>query len=131
MTDVPTGRRFEAWRPTFDLIAAAAMLVLAFVGIAASDVSGGGSQTYWSLLAIVFGLICMGLDWVHEPRGTAWWKAALKTALHWVGVLFAIGSSTTSSTPAGSPMPTPASSTARSWRSGPSPRACIPTGGWC
>ena len=62
----------------------------AFVGIAASDVSGSGSQTYWSLLAIVFGLICMGLDWVHEPPGTAWWKAALKTALHWVGVLFAI-----------------------------------------
>ena len=29
------------------------------------------SQTYWSLLAIVFGLICLGLDWVHEPRGTA------------------------------------------------------------
>jgi hypothetical protein len=90
MTDVPTGRRLEAWRPTFDLIAAAAMLVLAFVGIAASDVSGGGSQAYWSLLAIVFGLICMGLDWVHEPRGTAWWKAALKTALHWLGVLLAI-----------------------------------------
>ena len=45
------------------------MFVLAFVGIAASDVSTA-SQTYWSLLAIVFGLICLGLDWVHEPRGT-------------------------------------------------------------
>ena len=32
----------------------------------------------------------MALDWVHEPRGTAWWKAALRTALHWLGVLVAI-----------------------------------------
>ena len=52
------------------------MFVLAFIGIAASDVSTR-SQTYWSLIAIVFGLICLGLDWVHEPRGTSWWKAAL------------------------------------------------------
>ena len=36
------------------------MFVLAFIGIAASDVSDRGSQTYWSLLAIVFGLICLG-----------------------------------------------------------------------
>jgi hypothetical protein len=89
MSDVPAGRRFEAWRPMFDVIAGAAMFALAFVGIAASDVSTA-SQTYWSLIAIVFGLICLGLDWVHEPAGTQWWKAALRTALHWFGVLLAI-----------------------------------------
>jgi hypothetical protein len=83
-------RRFASWRPAFDVIAGAVMFLLAFIGIAASDVSGTGSQIYWSLLAIVFGLICLALDWVHEPRGTAWWKAALKTALHWLGVLVAI-----------------------------------------
>ena len=90
MTDLPSGRRVEAWRPTLDLATAALMLVLAFIGIAASDVSGSGSQTWWSLLAIVFGLICLGLDWVHEPYGTHWWKAALRTVVHWFGVLLAI-----------------------------------------
>jgi hypothetical protein len=89
MTDEFTDRRFDSWRPTFDLVAGAVMFVLAFIGIAASDVTTT-SQTYWLLLAIVFGLICLGLDWVHEPRGTSWWKAALKTGLHWFGVLLAI-----------------------------------------
>lgn len=82
-------QRIESWRPMFDVVAGASMLVLAFIGIAASDVSTR-SQTYWSLIAVVFGLICLGLDFVHEPRGTAWWKAALRTALHWLGVLLAI-----------------------------------------
>ena len=93
MTDLSPGsaeRRFRWWRPAFDLGAGVVMFALAFVGIAASDVSGGGSQTYWSMLAIAFGVICLALDWVHEPRGTAWWKAALRTALHWLGVLVAI-----------------------------------------
>jgi hypothetical protein len=84
-----SGSRIDSWRPMFDVIAGGAMFVLAFIGIAASDVSTR-SQTYWSLLAIVFGLICLGLDWVHEPRGTQWWKAAFRTALHWFGVLLAI-----------------------------------------
>ena len=81
--------RITSWRPMFDVIAGGTMFVLAFIGIAASDVSTR-SQSYWSLIAIVFGLICLGLDWVHEPRGTQWWKSALRTALHWFGVLLAI-----------------------------------------
>lgn len=82
-------RRLESWRPVFDVAAGGTMFALAFLGIAASDVSTR-SQTYWSILAIVFGLICLGLDWVHEPRGTSWWRDALRTALHWFGVLLAI-----------------------------------------
>jgi hypothetical protein len=90
MTDLSPDRRFESWRSAFDVGAGALMLVLAFVGIAASDVAGGGSQVYWSGLAIAFGLICVALDWIHEPRGTAWLQPALRTALHWLGVLLAI-----------------------------------------
>ena len=52
--------------------------------------SGGGSQTYWSSLAMIFGLICVALDWMHEPPGTAWAQRAGRTALHWFGVLIAI-----------------------------------------
>lgn len=83
------GSRIESWRPMFDVTAGGVMFALAFVGIAASGVSTR-SQAYWVFLTILFGLICLGLDWVHEPRGTQWWKAALKTVLHWFGVLLAI-----------------------------------------
>jgi hypothetical protein len=74
----------------FDLSIGGAMLVLAFIGIAASDVSGSGSQSYWFVLGIVFGLLCMVLDWIHEAPGTAWANPLLRTALHWVGVLGAM-----------------------------------------
>jgi hypothetical protein len=90
MTELSSGRRFEFWRPAFDVTAGAVMLVLAFIGIAASDVSGGGSQTYWSGLAIVFGLICIALDWMHESPGTPWVRPVARTALHWLGVLIAL-----------------------------------------
>ncbi len=91
MSDLPPpNRRFETWRPVFDLSIGAAMLVLAFIGVAASDVTSGGSQTYWFFLAIAFGLLCMVLDWIHEAPGTAWANPLLRTALHWFGVLAAM-----------------------------------------
>jgi len=91
MSDLPVmKRRFEAWRPVFDICIGGAMLVLAFIGIAASDVSGGGSQTYWFMLALAFAVLCILLDWIHEPPGTAWADPLLRTALHWVGVLAAM-----------------------------------------
>ena len=114
----------------FDVSIGGAMLLLAFIGIAASDVSGGGSQTYWSVLAIAFGLLCIALDWVHEPPGTAWAQPMLRTALHWLGVLVAIelvhvfidaGRLTNANTGL--------LERRRSSRSAPSPAACTPTGG--
>ncbi|MER2510263.1 hypothetical protein [Amaricoccus sp.] len=91
MSDMPPAetRRIDAWRPTFDAIIGGVMLLLAFGGVALSDVSQG-SQIYWSGLAIVFGLLCVALDWIHEPRGTAWAGPTLRTALHWLGVLAAL-----------------------------------------
>lgn len=90
LTDPPLNRRFAFWRPAFDVTAGGIMMLLAFFGIAASDAGGGSSQTYWSLLAIVFGLVCILLDWIHEPPGTPWVQPVARTALHWLGVLIAI-----------------------------------------
>ena len=74
----------------FDVSIGGAMLLLAFIGIAASDVSSGRTQTYWLVLAVAFGLLSILLDWVHEPPGTAWAAPMLLTAVHWLGVLAAI-----------------------------------------
>ena len=90
MTEFTSTRRFAEWRPAFDLIAGGIMLLLAFIGVAAADVSGGGSQLYWSVLVLVFCLICIGLDWVHEAPGTATARPAAITAFHWAGVLLSI-----------------------------------------
>ena len=88
-TPLPETRRIDAWRPAFDAIIGGVMLLLAFIGVAASDVSRG-SQIYWSALAVVFCLLCVALDWIHEPRGSAWAGPTLRTALHWLGVLAAL-----------------------------------------
>jgi hypothetical protein len=78
------------WRHVTDLVVGGAMLVLAFVGIAASDVSGLGSQTYWTILALLFGVACLGLQWLHAGDGLARARSALAMAIHWVGVLAAV-----------------------------------------
>ncbi len=91
MTDTPSPRtrRIDAWRPAFDAIIGGVMLLLAFIGIAASD-AARASQVYWSGIAVVFFLLCVALDFIHEPRGTAWAGPTLRGALHWLGVLAAL-----------------------------------------
>lgn len=91
MADMPSPetRRIDAWRPTFDAIIGGVMLLLAFIGVAASDVTQT-SQLYWSGIAIVFCVLCVALDFIHEPPGTAWAGPTLRTTLHWLGVLAAL-----------------------------------------
>ena len=78
------------WRSVFDVVVAGLMLVLAFVGIGASDVSGAGSEVYWSGLAIGFGLAALAVDWVHAGEGYTWVSSLVDTAVHWLGVFAAI-----------------------------------------
>jgi hypothetical protein len=83
-------RRLMSWRPGFDVVAGGIMFALVFFGAAASGASRTGSPVYWAIVTVIFCLICLGLDWAHEPPGSAWWRAALKTVLHWLGVLLAV-----------------------------------------
>jgi hypothetical protein len=78
------------WRHVADLVVGGAMLALAFIGIAASDVSGTGSQTYWTILAIAFGVASYGMRWLHRGRGYALGRDALAMGAHWIGVLAAV-----------------------------------------
>ena len=88
MTDLDrTGGR--PWRHIADLVVGGAMLALSFIGIAASDVSRG-SQTYWTILTIGFGLAAFGLQWIHAGPGFLRTRSALAMAVHWLGVLAAV-----------------------------------------
>lgn len=78
------------WRHVADLVVGGAMLALAFVGIAASDVSGSGSQTYWTALAVGFAVASYGLQWLHAGRDFAAGRRGLAMAAHWVGVVAAV-----------------------------------------
>ncbi len=67
----------------------AAMLALAFIGIAASDISGGGSQALWTGIVVAFALASVALDWIHPDRDVGA-RALVRFALHWIGVLAAV-----------------------------------------
>ena len=84
------GEEGRNWRTAFDLVVWVAMLMLAFAGIGASDVSGAGSQTYWSVLAVGFGLAAFAVDWVHADEDFHWGRDALLMAGQWIGVLAAV-----------------------------------------
>lgn len=78
------------WRNIFDVVLGSAMLILAFVGIGASDVSGAGSQLYWTLLAVGFAAASFAFDWVHSNDGFAIGRGLLNVVVHWLGVFVAI-----------------------------------------
>jgi len=67
-----------------------ALLALAFSAIAASDVSVAGTRVFWSGVVCVFAAAAYASDWMRPGPGTAGARGALRTALHWIGVLVAI-----------------------------------------
>lgn len=72
-----------------DLGIGAAMLALAFIGIATSDISGGGSQVLWTAIVIIFALANGVLEWLHPERNLDS-KMLLQLGAHWIAVLAAI-----------------------------------------
>ncbi len=79
-----------SWRSVVDAALGIAMLFFGFVGIAALDDTGTGSQAYWSLLVIGFGVASLAIEWVHADAKFEWGRGTLRVVLHWVGVLVAI-----------------------------------------
>lgn len=65
-----------------------AMLVLAFAAIGYTDDAPAGSFTLWQLLAPLFALICIGVQWRrNEPTARARARLIGTQVLHW-GVLW-------------------------------------------
>lgn len=82
----------HARRATVEAAIGALLLVAAFYGIATSDVSAGRSQAFWTGLVLAFAAAAVGAGWLHGGliEGGRWGTAALRVALHWIGVLVAI-----------------------------------------
>jgi len=66
------------------------MIVLAFAGIASSDVSALRTQGYWTLLTVVFAIASVVTDWLHSKGGWRMTASTVRLALLWVGVFVAI-----------------------------------------
>lgn len=90
MSDTQTGNDKGLTKHYVDVVVALVLLVLSFIGVAWSDVSSVQNHWYWSGLAIVFGVACFALQWMHADAETPILKQGLRTALHWLGVLAAI-----------------------------------------
>jgi hypothetical protein len=84
-----TGRDWT-WRSVVDAGLGIAMLGFGFLGIAALDDTGTGSQAYWSLLTIGFAAAALVVEWIHADEKFEWGRGTLRILLHWVGVLVAI-----------------------------------------
>ncbi|MEM1313686.1 MAG: hypothetical protein AAGI51_03975 [Pseudomonadota bacterium] len=69
---------------------AAAMLLGAFFGVAASDVHAGYARGFWMLLTVGFALGCFALIWLSRPEDGAPLGAILPLAAHWIGVFTAV-----------------------------------------
>ena len=66
------------------------MLAVSFGAIASSDVSPAGTHFYWSILVVVFGLICFAADRTYTSHRLTDPRSALAIFLHWLGVFIAI-----------------------------------------
>jgi hypothetical protein len=86
----PDAGRDWTWRSVVDGGLGIAMLAFGFLGIAALDDTGTGSQAYWSLLTIGFGAAALVMEWIHADEKFEWGRGTLRVLLHWIGVLIAI-----------------------------------------
>lgn len=66
------------------------LLVLAFLAIAATDVSTTGSESYWLGLVGLYAVVAFVFDRLHTGRPWTDWRSILAVAIHWIGVLAAI-----------------------------------------
>jgi hypothetical protein len=66
------------------------MLVLAFGGIAITNLSPLPSATHWQILTVLFGLICIATEWRRLADRRQRWRLVWSQVLHWATLLFAM-----------------------------------------
>lgn len=66
------------------------LLILAFAAVAWSDVSSDQSRTYWTVVAALFGVSCLVMQWIHGGRSAFGLRPMILTGLLWLGVVAAV-----------------------------------------
>jgi hypothetical protein len=84
-SDKPRGMSF--WRREWPYIT---MLVLAFVGIAVTNLSPLPTAIHWQILTVLFGLIAIATEWGRLSDGAKRWRLVWTQALHWGTLLLAM-----------------------------------------
>ncbi len=67
-----------------------AMVVGAFIGVAANNITGHPTIVYWQLLAPVYGLICILAGWGQGGPAASHTKLIVTQALHWLACIVAM-----------------------------------------
>jgi hypothetical protein len=65
-------------------------LALAIFGVAYSSFSGHPINSYWELLAIAIGLVCVATGWPNAPDRQTRFTLLWKQAAHWIAILVAM-----------------------------------------
>ncbi|MCA8880005.1 MAG: hypothetical protein KDA73_08620 [Rhodobacteraceae bacterium] len=66
------------------------LLALAFLAIAASDISAGNSHNYWVGLVVIYGIASFIFDRLHTGHKWTDWRSMVTIVIHWAGVLATI-----------------------------------------
>jgi hypothetical protein len=66
------------------------MLVLAFSGIAITNLSPLATATHWQVLTVIFGMICVATEWRRLTDVRQRWRLVWSQILHWATVLLAM-----------------------------------------
>jgi hypothetical protein len=67
-----------------------AMLVLAFGGIAITNLSPLATATHWQVLTVFFGIICVVTEWRRLTDPGQRWRLVWSQVLHWATLLVAM-----------------------------------------
>jgi hypothetical protein len=92
-TDAPAASRngvLRHWRLLVDAAIFLVLLGLSFFGIAGSDIAAESSQSFWGILALIYGVAGFALQWLHHPHRLASTTNLLRLAATWIGVFAAI-----------------------------------------
>jgi hypothetical protein len=73
-----------------DVVIAAVLSGLCFVGIVWTDMAVLSSERYWLIVVAIFFVASFVVFWRHRTPQVIWWRLLLKLAVHWFGVLVAI-----------------------------------------
>jgi hypothetical protein len=66
------------------------MLALALAGVARTSIGPSSMASYWVVLAPVYGIICVAVQWRDIDGPQARWQLIRTQALHWTAVMFAM-----------------------------------------